>query len=323
MKTQLVFLLSLMISVNVWAGTSTSGGGIGVLCKAQSQSKLQILDLYEAAQAGIDLIPSISFESDYTVGLTRLRALAGDPRPVTKTDFQEFTSMFQKYSEFTQDEIAPSMDAGPTVALPANCHYEQIAIYHDGNDPKLIINANLWAQLDSLNQVALLMHEAVYQMQRTAFYNNSHQVRRLVRELYSKNGPSLKGAQEGLKKGQGHMCFAGDTGTNSSFTFVWQGHEIYLLNLAGEARIVKTTINVPVSFDEIQLQRVEIGNSEIGYKVTDTPTAIEIKVQTIDSELPIPHITWRQTVKTGEILTVGMNVNGRTLDYPVTSCFPY
>jgi len=322
MTAQFLFLLSLMASVSAWAGTSTSGGGIGVLCHTQTESKLQILDFYEANQAGIDLLTSTTFVNDYTVGLTRLRALSNDPRPVSKTDLQEFTTMFQKYSEFTGDEIALSMDVGPTVDLPENCHYEQIATYQDFG-PKLIINATLWAQLDTLNQVALLMHEAVYQMQRTAFYSNSHEVRRLVRELYSRNGPSLKGVQDGVKKGQGHLCYAGDSGTNSSFTFIWQGHEIYLLTLAGETRSVKTTVTIPVSFDDIQLQRIGISDMEIGYRVTATPTNVEIKDQAINSDLPISHITWRQTVKTGEILTVGMNVNGRTLDYPVTSCSPY
>lgn len=310
--------------LNVYAGVSTSGGGIGVLCgKRTATQKLQLLDLYEASVSEQELIQSTgTFGGDYSIALKRLRNLISDPRPVTQDEIIEDQQNFKRHTEFTNKKLIPTRDAGFTPSLPSSCHYVQIAVYHDFNN-KLIVNKELWDQLDSLNQAALLTHEVIYKMQRVASYADSYQVRSLVRELFLKNGPTIKGPRDGLIAGQGAICFAGDTSTNSDFTFVWQGKKIRFLTLAGDARFAKTSITVPVSIDELKLEPVIIESKKTGYRVSYTPRDFEIKNQTFDSELPIPHITWNQKVQMGELFSVGINVRGKTLSYPVKACFNY
>lgn len=322
MKT-FIILAFLILGTSAWAGPSTSGGGIGVLCEYGDGQKLQLLDLFEAQLTGQRLVSSTgSFVEDYAVGLQRLRQLGDDPRPVSSDDKRNMLDMFTRYTEFTDRYLSPSDDIGVSVPLPPNCHLVQIAIYQD-RDNKLVLNKTLWNQLDSLNQAALVMHEAIYKMQRIAFYNNSFQSRRLVREVFLKDGPSMKGVYDGLEKGKGLLCFAGDSGTNSSISFVWQGDQIHLLTFAGEARLVKTTLKVPVPLDDIKLQAAAINDEDIGYKVISASKGFEIKTAFFESEMPISHITWSQSVLDGEFFRVGMNVNGRILSYPVSSCFKF
>jgi len=309
--------------LNVYAGVSTSGGGIGVLCKVPTAQKLQLLDFYEAPFKQQELIQSTgTFDGDYSIGLQRLRSLVGDSRPVTQDDIIEIQANFKKNTEFTSKNLMPTGDAGPTPSLPSNCHYVQIAVYHDFND-KLLVNKELWDQLDSLNQAALLTHEAIYKMQRVAFFADSYQARSLVRELFLKNGPTIKGPLDGLTVGKGSICFAGDTSTNSDFTFVWQGKTIQLLTVAGDIRLAKTTLTVPISIDELKLETVRIDAKKVGYKVSYTPRDFEIKNHAFNSEMPITHITWNQEVRTGELLRVGINVRGKILSHPVKVCSKY
>lgn len=310
--------------LNVYAGVSTSGGGIGVLCdKGSTTQKLQLLDLYEASVNQQELIQSTgTFGGDYGVGLKRLRNLISDSRPVTEDEIIEVQEDFKRHTELTSKKLRPTKDAGFTPSLPSHCRYVQIAVYHDFSN-KLMVNKKLWDQLDSLNQAALLTHESIYKMQRVASYTDSYQVRRLVRELFLKNGPTIKGPRDSLIAGQGSICFAGDASTNSDFTFVWQGKKIQFLTLAGDARFAKTSITVPVSIDELKLEPVIIDSKETGYRVSYTPLDFEIKNQTFASELPIPHITWSQKVQMGELFSVGINVRGKTLSYPVKACFNY
>jgi len=320
---KLVCILSLVLSSASFAGPSTSGGGIGVLCKTSTQQRLMLLDLFEANITGQDLIQSTgSLEVDYAAALANLRKLGGDHRPVDQTDLEQLNEMLKKYSEFVSYNLMPTNDAGTTVQLPTNCHYEQIAVYKDGEN-KLLINRTLWNQLDTANQAALIMHEALFHMQRGAFYVDSSQTRKMVGELFFLGGPTIKGVYDGLIKGKGLLCFAGDTGTNNSISFVWQGNEIHLLTLAGESRYVKTTLKTLVSVDDVKLQQVVIDNIEPAYKIEATPFNFNLSGKRFDTELPINHISWNQSVITGEIFTVGMNVRGRTISLPVTSCFKY
>lgn len=305
-------------------GVSTSGGGVGVLCKgATGQPKLQLLDFYEASLAQQELVQSTgSFSRDYGTGMQRLRRLFEDPRPVTPNELNDTVARFKKATQFTSHKLTPTSDMGATPTLPSHCHYEQIAVYHDLNN-NLVINKELWSQLDSLNKAALLTHEVLYKMQRIAFFTDSHQVRNLVRELFLKNGPSIKGPRNGLKVGPAHLCFAGETSTNTDFTFAWQGKTIQLLTLAGDVRLAKTTLTVPVSIDDIKLEAVTTDLNQEAYKVSYTPREFDIKNQSFDSQLPIPHITWNQEVRTGELLKIGINIRGKTLSYPVKACFKY
>lgn len=323
MKTQIVFLTSLMISAAAWAGPSTSGGGIGVLCKTLTEQKLTVLDLYEASFSGQKLFNSTgSLDRDMTIALQNLRKLAGDSRPVSPDDFDYFHETFNKSTEFVDYNLMPTGDTGYSVPLPPNCHYEQIAIYQDHND-KLIVNKSLWQHLSTLDQAALYYHEAIYKMQRVAFYVDSAQTRRMVRELFLEGGPSVKGTYDGLVKGKGYRCFAGDYGTNNSFSFIWQGYEIRLLELAAEARFVKTSLQTLVSSDDVQFEQVAIDPVTMGLKVISTPFDFEIETKNFDSEIPIPHILFNQRIKKGELFTVGMNVRGRTMILPVTMCSKY
>lgn len=320
---KLICILSLTLSSMSFAGPSTSGGGIGVLCKSATQQKLMLLDLFEASVAGQKLISaSGSFENDYAVSLTNLRRLGGDSRPVDQADLAQLNEMLNKYSEFVNYSLVPTNDAGNTVQLPTNCHYEQIAVYQD-SDNRLLINRVLWNQLDSVGQAALIMHEAIFRMQRGAFYVDSAQTRKLVSELFLLGGPKIKGAYDGLTKGKGLLCFAGDSGSNNSISFVWQGHEVHLLTFAGESRYVRTTLKTLVSVDDIKLQRVVIDNIEPAYRIDSTPFNFNLSGKYFGSELPLNHISWNQSVAAGEIFTVGMNVRGRTINLPVTNCFKY
>ncbi|WP_413575442.1 hypothetical protein ACLVWU_14005 [Bdellovibrio sp. HCB290] len=136
------------------------------------------------------------------------------------------------------------------------------------------------------------------------------------------NGPEIKGTYDGLVKGKGLMCFAGDAGTDNELVFVWQGYDLHLVVFAGETRLVKTTVNTLVSSEDVKLKRVFMDNY-LAYVVESTPFNFELNNKYFKSELPIDHMTWDQKVANGKIFTVGINVNGRSITLPVFHCSKY
>ena len=61
--------------------------------------------------------------------------------------------------------LTPTLDSYE-VALPSDCGLEQIVRYEDTSywNGSVLINADLFDRLDTLNQAALISHEALYKM---------------------------------------------------------------------------------------------------------------------------------------------------------------
>jgi hypothetical protein len=85
-------------------------------------------------------------------------------------------------------ELNRLFDEGRHSPLPQNCGIEQIAVWHEPVNT-VEVSRDLWSHLSSLDQAALLLHEAIYQYHRAQMgHVTSEEARRLVGLIFSQAG---------------------------------------------------------------------------------------------------------------------------------------
>lgn len=159
-------------------GTINGGGGAGLRCGG----KLEVLDLYEARKAGLQLVavPQTNAEAvslvavrianhfwnPETVPLPKLvQGLADDiVAPIMEgRAFKNHATGKEEEVQFVEN-LQLSNDYGNFV-VPSGCHLEQIAYFSD-EQTKLLIVKTAWEQLDFLSKSILIAHELFYMVNR-------------------------------------------------------------------------------------------------------------------------------------------------------------
>lgn len=184
------FLISLVGSVS-FAGVGSSGGGKSVVCRDRHEqiTKATVLDIYEAIHLdGIKIrTPYKTLDQEYMAFLKEMRRISHDDRPVTSDDLVDFHKQLREYFVFLPEGVVLDSidDVGETIEqLPEDCELEQLAVYIDEED-RIYINTEIWNSLDSLNRMAIIAHEILYNMYRNVGEETSEKVRKIVPRLFS------------------------------------------------------------------------------------------------------------------------------------------
>lgn len=161
-------------------GNAVGNGGDVIIC---SGKKPLVLDVWEQSSLNNGKIalgePKSSYLDKATYAVNRLSGIDEG----RKHQYLKRIKSFESETAFLADaELTPIPDV-LNVALPKDCELKQLAIQQKQvteKDPKYVINKELWDQLDSDNQAALVLHEIIY---REAIQYRNHTDSRMVRKF--------------------------------------------------------------------------------------------------------------------------------------------
>ena len=197
-------------------GTINGGGGVGIRCG----DRLEMLDLYEARQAGLKLVP-VPASKEEAVSLVSARiarhfwnvetipapehgALIASGIVAPIFDGRPFSNFKTGKDETVNlvDSLPLSNDYG-AYKLPPDCKLEQIAFFSDATTNLSIVRAAR-ERLDWLSNSMLVAHELIYLLDRREGLEslapkpekaNSESARRFVGLLMSTNPPPVKSSE--------------------------------------------------------------------------------------------------------------------------------
>lgn len=166
-------------------GGVDGGGGKSVVCRNEQGTivSAELLDLYEGAKMyGLNIQKSNAhYVEQIETALTVI--------PISSRGMTEI------YAHIVRDkmtllplgtDIAPINDS-LEIILPRNCQVEQLARFY--SDDKILVNGEIWQNLDETSRAALILHEAVYANNRLMGATDSRRSRHIVASLFD---PSTK-----------------------------------------------------------------------------------------------------------------------------------
>ncbi len=165
----LVFSSSLdaRTAIALQGGDYVGNGGDVIVCensKVPSPSSIELLDLFEARTIygkKINMPKHLSLDETLKILTDRL----GYFDPYLSQFFKGNIDQFMSETVFVKGVVLTDIPDSKHIALAQNCRLEQIAIQRTPRFPgekRYTISKNLWDQLDSLNQAALILHEVLY-----------------------------------------------------------------------------------------------------------------------------------------------------------------
>lgn len=198
MKSVLLGILAtqLLTSVAI-AGPITSGGGFALVCRNDNNSIIsaELLDLYEAKNKfNYQLLTSTgSLEGDYVASVANTYRLQGYEGDILIDSFtrKNLAMFLEKASFLPKTKKLPHLnDLGNHAKAPAGCAIEALAVWNDQTDA-IKIDSEIWDNLDSLSQAALVQHELAYKYQRSSYEKTSESTRAFVGTIFSVNAKSV------------------------------------------------------------------------------------------------------------------------------------
>jgi len=181
MRNRLLFLFCALVGI-----AAPAHAGTVFVCDTMVQS----VDLFEAKPLyGLDVItepPALAHPPEQTLARQRLGLL----RPVDPTYagrvLATFETLIASIKLLPNTEIAPQPDSFNQI-FPQGCVAREVSIY--GKDLGFILDQDLWTRLSTVDQAALLAHEAVYQIEKELF-QATHPIvsRKIVEMLFSTQG---------------------------------------------------------------------------------------------------------------------------------------
>lgn len=165
------------------AGVISGGGGKGVVCRNADGTiqSAETLDLYEGRvfyglQSPIE--SNESAEIQVKQALQRIPEIHRGIIGLYAQKVQQNLRLAPRGSELTP--INDSFEA----VLPTGCKAEQLANYY--NDSLILINQDIWNGLNETNKAALILHEAVYAVERILGARDSRRSRHVVASIFDR-----------------------------------------------------------------------------------------------------------------------------------------
>ncbi len=180
---KLVLLGLFVLSFNSFAG-ERGNGGVSVVCRDINKKIIsaEVLDIYEG---------TIRFGRKYDNTFeVESRIDSAQKMLTTNSDFlikfQNELAKVRANLTFVPkgNSLTPTNDAFPPIKKDG-CDFEQLANYTSKNE--LLVSQEIYDELDTLNQAALLVHEAVYTIFRTQGDKDSQRSRKLTAQLLAVN----------------------------------------------------------------------------------------------------------------------------------------
>ena len=193
-------------------GTINGGGGKGVMCKHDSTTTVETLDLYEARVLYDLKIEHKVTSQDQALDLAAslLTQHLWNPSTIAMKEYtqklrEELVTMYLKNIKFISagkklNVVADSFEP----LLEKNCEMVQVAIYYD--ESIILIDESLWDQMDWTDKIGLITHEIIYYLDRQNGSTNSVASRKLVGELFSTKGARAKSDGIPKDKSQYVLC---------------------------------------------------------------------------------------------------------------------
>lgn len=177
-----IAILTLFFCGRLFAGAVSGGGGKAIVCRNESNQILsaELLDIYEAKLLWGHSIKE-STDSYQEQVETALQVLPTSNRG----QIVKYLNIVQNRMKFLPEgtALSPVNDA-ILIAFPKNCTAEQLANYI--SDQIILIDSEIWNELNATNKAALIMHEAVYASDRSlGSTTDSRRARRIVGQLFS------------------------------------------------------------------------------------------------------------------------------------------
>ena len=171
------------------AGRDTGNGGVGIVCRNPRGNILSVemLDIYEGRIQNSLTYAAEPTDTDVRIGMTEPKMISN---PSFLREFQNELARVRAGWIFLPrgTGLEPTNDAFPVINR-RGCAFEQVANYTD--EGQIYVDRELFSQMDSLNQAALYLHEAIYKLARNQVQETtSIRTRRIVAHLLARNGDS-------------------------------------------------------------------------------------------------------------------------------------
>lgn len=243
-----------------FGGEVSSGGGHAIVCRNANGKilKSQVLDLFEAEFRGQILRKPVgNLELEFLRYSKEIFRLTGQGPAKDSDILSRLHKDLQKLYYFLPPGVRLKVvqDIGKTVPKPKDCEFEQVAVYRDDQN-RIDINSEIWNSLSSLDQVALMAHENIYQEYRTSGDHTSENSRLLVGRLFAES--PLQSALAGLPQ-ELSLCSAGFLGgleTQSQFYLFNPTPTttvIQFLQLFGKKTYSQARLELPLKIDIAKL----------------------------------------------------------------------
>lgn len=175
-----IFSVAMFGSFLAQAGAISGGGGKGVVCRdsAGEITSATTLDLYEGkAVYGVNVV-----ESDAPLTDQLRRALEVIP-PGSRYMVEAYVAGVMEGLKIVHGIALQPIDDALIIALPRGCAAEQLANYY--TDSRIIVNGDIWDKMSITAQASLVMHEAVYAVERVFGTTDSRRTRHVVAKLFA------------------------------------------------------------------------------------------------------------------------------------------
>lgn len=201
MKLKLLLLTCLLSLSFAHArdGSGSSGGGGAVVCFEESEMKsARLLDFYEGKNIFGDSFISnhenMTYQELLEIAVKRLEKSAyGLSTGINRSrSIRQIVSHIEKTKRFVSKEVAlnPVYDSFE-VFVPRNCKILQAAVFIDDSmmmDGTILFDQNIWDKLSEFDKAGLIIHEAVYWVDRMYSYRyDSRRARRVVSNIFTEN----------------------------------------------------------------------------------------------------------------------------------------
>lgn len=198
---KLLALLTLLISQSVWSGGVNSGGGYVVACTEEGKTKYEFLDFYEAKEMikGFEIKELPSGTDEFEVAKAVIDRIKNF-NPQFAKEWKETVEKFKNGdTKFVRNSLISDINDAETIIIPNGpCRKQQAAVQLKtpaNNQYRLYIDQNIWQNMDMLNKVGLIVHEAIYKMAMVQGHVKSNLFRPINALLFSKGLETLTNAQ--------------------------------------------------------------------------------------------------------------------------------
>ncbi len=267
-----VLIVLLLMSSSAFAsngGVGDGGGGKGVVCRDTSGkiSHAETLDLFEARKL-YGLSPRRLAGSLETV-LVALESELSSTMDQPELHLFPLIDRAQRILHLVDSSvIIKPVDDAAEVAVPVDCKIEQLASYV--NDNLLLVSLEIWNRLDVTNQASLILHEAIYRLERSQGATNSRRTRMIVGHVIS--GFTFIPVRAGIPTGA-QFCSA-NNGVKMNYQFAYfptqngKMSELQFFIFDGNWVFSKKTAILPMKFPwDMQQLKVNCDNLSKGCNV--------------------------------------------------------
>ncbi|WP_374077014.1 hypothetical protein [Bdellovibrio bacteriovorus] len=256
-------------NVQTDVGGVDGGGGKGIVCR-DAQGVIQsaeLLDLYEGkSMYGLNIR-----KSDLPIQEQVNKALQVIPA-TSRSLFEVFADIvIRKMVLLPSGTKLLPVDDSFEIILPKGCEAEQVAHYY--SDDRILVDRDIWDHMSETDKSALILHEAVYRVNRAMGAKDSRGSRHTVMHLFDP-ATQWTDVNEGVPE-TALNCISMKNGTLSAWAYKnSQGFWVLQFQILGKSLLVsKKTIWIPrlnigtpqeINFDEAKLSTIRRGNDLVG-----------------------------------------------------------